>query len=240
MILYGFFVFLALMNNPVPKRLTSQLSIPVTCLLLLFQFLIPRQGKAQCFRGWNTDTSALRTRNIIFTTPVAKNSTINGLAIGFQPNTWHEARLLNINGISISASPIDPFIAVLYLSTSLPDKFGDDDFNSRHSYPAIDMSKETYNGLIVGSFSPRVKCNGVNIAAVMNYAKTMNGLSVAGLFNHHYSFKGVLVAGIRNKTTKGKGLQIGLLNRCQEGKLVQIGLLNRIGKRTIPFINFQF
>jgi hypothetical protein len=228
------------MKNPVPKRLTNQIHIPVTCLLLLFQFLIPNLANGQCFRGWSTDTSAPRTRNIIFTTPVAKNSTINGLALGFQPNTWHEAQILNINGVSISASPIDPFIALLYLCTTLPDKFGDDDFNSRRHYPYIDTSKETYNGLIVGSFSPRVKCNGVNIAAVMNYAKTMKGLSIAGLFNHHYSFKGVLIAGIRNKTTKGKGLQIGLLNRCQEGKLVQIGLLNRIGKRTIPFINFQF
>jgi hypothetical protein len=228
------------MKNPVPKRLTNQLHIPVTYLLLLFQFLTPNLGKGQClFAGPHpTDTSAPRTRNIIFTTPVARNSTINGLAIGFQPNTWHEARSLNINGISISASPIDPLIALFYLGISIDD-IGSD-FDSRHIYPSIDTSKETYNGLIVGSFSPRVKCNGVNIAGIMNYAKTMNGLSIAGLFNHHYSFKGVLIAGIRNKTTKGKGLQIGLLNRCQEGKLVQIGLLNRIGKRTIPFINFQF
>ena len=228
------------MKNPVSRCLPNQLHISVTCLLLLFQLLIPGLGKGQCFRGWSTDTSATRTRNIIFTIPVARNSTINGLAIGFQPNTWREARLLNINGISISASPIDPFIAVLYLDLFLTKELGDDNFNNRHSYPDVDTSKETYNGLIVGSFSPRVKCNGVNIAAVMNYAKTMKGLSIAGLFNHHYSFKGVLIAGIRNKTTRGKGLQIGLLNRCQEGKLVQIGLLNRIGKRTLPFINFKF
>jgi len=230
------------MKNPVSKRLIYLLPVLAICLLLLFQFLIPSLGKGQClFAGPHpTDTSAPRTRNIIFTTPVAKNSTINGLAIGFQPNTWHEARLLNINGVSISASPIDPFIAVLYFYFSLSQEFGEDDLNSRNNYPDLDTSRETYNGLIVGSFSPRVKCNGVNIAAVMNYAKTMKGLSIAGLFNHHYSFKGVLIAGFRNKTTKGKGLQIGLFNRCKEGKLVQIGLLNRIGKRTIPFINFQF
>lgn len=201
-------------------------------------------GKGQfCFR-WPTDTSATRTRNIIFTTPVSRNSTINGLAIGFQPNTWRGAQRLNINGVSLSASPIDPFIALVYLILFTPDTDKDPgalhDFNNRRYYPGIDTSKETYNGLIAGSFSPKVKCNGVNIAVVTNLAKSMNGLSIAGLFNHHYSFKGVLIAGIRNKTTKGKGLQIGLLNRCQEGKLVQIGLLNRIGKRTIPFINFQF
>lgn len=67
----------------------------------------------------------------------------------------------------------------------------------------------------------------------------MNGLSIAGLHNFHYSFNGVLIAGLRNKTTTGRGLQIGLFNRCNEGKLVQIGLINRIGKRTIPLINFQ-
>lgn len=230
------------MKDPVPEFQPNQLHIPVICLLLLFQFLIRCPGKGQCVFAppGPGDTSAPRTRNIIFTTPVAKNSTINGLAIGFQPNTWHGAGILNINGLSISASPIDPFIAVIYLDFCLDKELGEHDFNSRLYYPAIDMSKEIYNGLIVGSFSPRVKCNGVNIAAIMNYAKTMNGVSIAGLFNHHYSFKGVLIAGIRNKTTKGKGLQIGLLNRCQEGKLVQIGLLNRIGKRTIPFINFNF
>jgi hypothetical protein len=230
------------MKNPVPKRLSNQLHIPITSLLLLFQFLVPGLGKGQCVFGppGRGDTSSPRTRNIVFTTPVEKNSTINGLAIGFQPNTWHGARILNINGVSISASPIDPIIVIAYLYLTLCKEGVEDDLNCRHFYPNSDTSKETYNGLIMGSFSPRVKCNGVNIAAVMNYAKTMKGLSIAGLFNHHYSFKGVLIAGIRNKTTKGKGLQIGLLNRCQEGKLVQIGLLNRIGKRTIPFINFQF
>jgi hypothetical protein len=231
------------MKNPVPKHLSSQLPIPVSGLLLLFQLLIPCPGKGQfCYFG-PIDTSAPRTRNIIFTTPVARNSTINGLAIGFQPNTWQGARILNINGVSISASPIDPFLALFTLIFSLRFSEADgpkDDFNNRHLYPSEDTSKETYNGLIAGSWSPRVKCNGVNIAAIMNRATIMKGLSIAGLYNHHYSFKGVLIAGIRNKTTRGRGLQIGLLNRCQEGKLVQIGLLNRIGKRTIPFINFQF
>jgi hypothetical protein len=209
--------------------------------ILLFLFLIPHVVKAQCFQ-FPDDTSAPRTRNIIFTTPVSRNCTINGLAIGFQPVAWRGAQTLNINGVSISASPLDPFMAYIALVFTIYGGMYDrkDEFNSRHIYPGSDTLKRAYNGLIAGSVTPRVISNGVNISAVINASKTMNGLSIAGLFNQHYSFNGVLVAGIRNKTTKGRGLQIGLLNRCQEGKLVQIGLLNRIGKRTIPFINFQF
>jgi hypothetical protein len=177
---------------------------------------------------------------------VSRNSTINGLAIGFQPVRWRGATILNINGISISASPTDPLFALIALlgSTYLEPKWSTypkDDFSCRDLYPAADTAgKSAFNGLVLGCVTPGVNSNGVNVSAIMNVSQTMNGLSVAGLFNHHYSFKGVLIAGLRNKTTRGKGVQIGLLNRCKEGKLVQIGLLNKIGKRTIPFINFQF
>jgi len=198
-------------------------------------------------RQYNPDTSAPRVRNVIFTTPVSRNSTINGFAIGFQPVRWRGATILNINGVSISASPTDPLFAVVVLligATYLEPKgssYPKDDFSCRDLYPEEDTAgNSAFNGLVLGCVTPRVKSNGVNVSAIVNASQKMNGLSIAGLFNHHYSFKGVLIAGFRNKTTKGKGVQIGLLNRCKEGKLVQIGLLNKIGKRTIPFINFQF
>ncbi|MBO9200214.1 MULTISPECIES: hypothetical protein [Niastella] len=231
------------MKKPIRTPLTNRLHISVTCLLL-FQLLNPYQGNGQlvAFKPVAKDTSASRIRNIIFTTPVAKNTTINGLAIGLMPITWYPEQTLNINGVSISASPIDPFLAIYLLAFTIPNSGGtvEKDLNNRHFYLDSNTSNGKYNGLLVGSYTPMVTCNGINITALMNSATKMNGLSVAGLFNRHYSFKGVLIAGIRNKTTRGKGLQIGLLNRCQDGKLVQIGLLNRIGKRTIPFINLKF
>ena len=208
-------------------------------LKLLFLFLIPSLVKGQigCGPGWPKDTSATRTRNIIYTTPVSKNCTINGIAIGFEPATWRGGQTLNINGLSISAAPSDPFYAyavIMGLFCDFPKHFC-----NPHTYPEDKPITKKFNGLVVGTVSVNAHTNGVNISAIINASRKMNGLSIAGLYNHHYSFRGVLIAGIRNKTATGRGLQIGLLNRCKEGKLVQIGLLNRIGKRTIPFINFQ-
>lgn len=213
---------------------------PLSCMILVI--LIPFLAKSQ----HTGDTSAPRIRNVIFTTPVSKNTVINGLAIGFAPVAWRYARTLSINGISISASPIDPFLGIYALIYSV-DWHKSDSAHPRETIgtkdyyrKATDTVKDHFNGLVVGSLTSGPHSNGINISFILNSSYSMNGLSIAGLHNFHYSFNGVLIAGLRNKTTTGRGLQIGLLNNCKEGKLVQIGLLNRIGKRTIPFINFQF
>ncbi|OQP66841.1 hypothetical protein A3860_00275 [Niastella vici] len=234
------------MKNPIkPKQLPAWPRTLLTCLLLLLIFLTPWLVNGQCFPIYKPDTSAPKIRNVIFTTPISRNTTINGLAIGLQPVRWHGATILNINGLSISASPSDPIFALFvflfaYYDNPKSSSYPRTDFDSRNLYPEADTLKSAFNGLVLGSVTPRVKSNGVNVSAIINLSHSMKGLSIAGLFNHHYSFKGVLIAGFRNKTTTGKGVQIGLLNRCQEGKVLQIGLLNKIGKRTIPFINFKF
>jgi hypothetical protein len=216
------------------------INLSATCLFL-FLFLAPCLVKAQF--AW--DTTAPRTRNFIFTTPVGKNTVINGLAIGFSPVPWRKAQRLSINGVSISASPLDLFLSLYVLPRSLTLKDGD----STHSHETVwifykketDTVKDSFNGLVLATITPGDHSNGINISVVTNSSHSMNGLSIAGISNFHYSFNGILIAGLRNKTTIGRGLQIGLLNQCKEGrKLVQIGLLNKIGKRTTPFINFQF
>jgi hypothetical protein len=232
------------------KHLPHRIHIPVTGLFLLFLFLAPCLVKGQCAYQYEPDTSSPRIRNIIFTIPVARNSTINGLAIGFRPRAWRGAQTLNINGVAVAASPFDPILGVFVLlfSVDLEPKsstYPKDDFSTGYLYPKADTVYNNekfnkFNGLILGTITPVAVSNGVNISAVLNASHAMNGLSISGLFNHHHSFKGVLIAVLRNKTTTGKGIQIGLFNRCKEGKVVQIGLLNKIGKRTIPFINFQF
>lgn len=216
------------MKRPIPFM--------ITCLLLFF--LISHLAKAQ-----NTDdTSAPRIRNFIFTTPVGKNTVINGLAIGFNPVPWKDAQRLSINGVSISASPLDPLLALYAIIYSIGLKKEDSLISDKNFYiKETDTIKDHFNGLILGTFTAGRHSNGINVSAILNYSNTMNGLSITGINNFHYSFNGILIAGLRNKTTKGRGLQIALLNRCKEGgKLVQIGLLNKIGKRTLPFINFQF
>ena len=222
------------MPYPIPYK-HPPIYFRITCLLLFF--LISHFVKAQ-----NTlDTSAPRIRNFIFTTPVGKNTVINGLAIGFCPVPWGDAQRLSINGVSISASPLDPILAFFAIVYSIGLKREDSTISDRNFYlKEADTVKDFFNGLILGSFTSGPHSNGINVSAVLNHSSTMNGLSISGISNYHYSFNGILIAGLRNKTTKGRGLQIALLNRCKEGKIVQIGLLNKIGKRTTPFINFQF
>src|SRR5262245_31408565 len=120
---------------------------PIT--ILLFLFLLPCIIKGQSQR----DTAAPRIRNIAFTTPVNKNTTINGLAIGFCPTPWHSSNTLNINGISVSASPVDPLIAFFGLLYALPTGKNSSrrmEHNSATVYPQADSIKDTYNGLVVG------------------------------------------------------------------------------------------
>jgi len=223
----------------------SLIRILISWRLIFVLSLTPCLVTAQCFPHYKPDTSAPRIRNVIFTTPVSRNNTINGLAIGLQPCRWRGATILNINGLSVSASPTDPIFGFFVLLAAIPESkrstYPKFDLSSSDLYPTADSAeKSVFNGVVLGSVTPRVKSYGLNISAIMNASVRMNGLSIAGLFNHNYSFKGVSIAGLRNKATKGRGVQIGLLNRCQEGKVVQIGLINKIGKRTIPFINFRF
>lgn len=85
-----------------------------------------------------------------------------------------------------------------------------------------------------------VDVRGVAINGVASYVNKADGIHFSGLFSMSYCFRGLVFGAIRNKSTYGKGIQIGLINTVREGNLVQIGLINRIGRRTLPFINFNF
>ena len=207
--------------------------------LLFLPFLVTGQNKNESF--------SLRTRNIIWTIPVSKNTTINGIAVGFFPVTWGKAKYLNINGVAISVSPLDPFIGIYSLFDTFY-SFSKDtllalrstSFNTNNLYTDSTKESISINGVMVGTFTGiKTRFNGIDVSVIANTAQSLNGLAISGLFNQHHSFKGVLIAGIRNKTTTGKGLQIALFNSCQKGKVVQIELVNKIGKRILPVLNFQ-
>lgn len=193
----------------------------------------------------NGDTSTQKIRNFFWTTPVFQNTRINGLAVGLSPSPWRKAQKLEINGISISAAPWDPFFAVYMLVYANPFKRDstynrEGSFNTGTIYPVSDGLKNSRNnGLFIGTITGADVFNGVNLSLFANASQTMNGLSVSGLFNHHVASNGVLIAGIRNKTTTARGLQLALFNNCKSGRLIQIGLLNTIGKRTTPLLNLQ-
>lgn len=82
--------------------------------------------------------------------------------------------------------------------------------------------------------------SGLFINGLSGIACKTNGIQISGLLNLQDDFNGLLIAGLANNTRKGKGLQIALINNCASGQVFQIGLFNRIGKRALPFINFNF
>jgi hypothetical protein len=79
------------------------------------------------------------------------------------------------------------------------------------------------NGLQIGGTSTAGDINGVQIAGVSS-AERMHGLQIGAV----------------NITEKHRGVQIGLFNKAKDLKGVQIGLWNKCGKRSLPFLNFQF
>jgi hypothetical protein len=51
---------------------------------------------------------------------------------------------------------------------------------------------------------------------------------------------GLSIAGIRNRASIARGVQIGLFNKSTELRGFQFGLWNINGRRSLPFINWQF
>jgi hypothetical protein len=203
--------------------------------------------------GYAQDTARpAYTRNVAWTTPVKKNTTINGLAIGFAATTWKGADFLKINGLNIEMQPLG-LLAGMYalggtissLSSQKRDTAiqGGGELVSRNIFPKRDLAVETkINGisLSLGGLLNHGDLSGIGINGIVCFANKMNGIELTGLMNLHYEFNGIMIAGLRNKVTTGKGLQVGLFNTCKSGQVLQLGLMNRIGKRVTPLVNFSF
>jgi hypothetical protein len=186
-------------------------------------------------------------QKVVWITPVAKNTTINGMAIGFMAIPWIHADSLKINGLNAEISPFG-FIAGIYaLAGTFMSPFGRDtvdagDLGSNKVFPTEDdWSATTIKGISVsfGGLVRNSKLSGVSINGITCFTNQTSGFEVTGVMNLHYSFRGLVVAGLRNKVTTGRGLQIALINTCKSGRVVQLGLINKIGKRVVPLINFS-
>ena len=191
-------------------------------------------------------------RNFIWVTPVNKNTTINGVALGLLGAfTYKEADSLKINGLNLDAS-LGGLLGTIYAFTgSILAPFhnkerwksGGEDIASIKIYTDTSSPiRIVIRGvsLSLGGLLRDTKINGASLNGGISFAQELNGLEITGVMNLHYEFTGVMIAGLRNKATKGKGVQIGLFNNCKEGQVFQIGLLNRIGKRVLPICNFSF
>lgn len=218
-------------------------------LLFSILFSLLKFSNSAFAQSDNETINPIRHRYFIFTTPVQKNTQINGLAIGLMSIPWGKATQLKINGVNFELNfgglfvwpyPLIGSIAALSRDTIKQGK-GDRITNYFAFEDSISNIETTVNGLslsIAGSLSD-TKHTGVSINGIFSFVHFMKGLNIAGLTNFNYSFEGVAISGLRNKCTKGKGLQIGLFNTCKTGQVLQIGLVNRIGDRTYPLINFK-
>jgi hypothetical protein len=190
------------------------------------------------------------TRNFIFTTPVGKTTTINGLALGLSATPWMKADSLRINGVSVDIEPFGVIAGMYALFGTFAAPFQKEDTTSRGMSDIVNSKvfpkEDDYFPTIIrgvsvsiGGQSRLTKMNGFSINGITSFAMEVNGFEITGIMNLHYSFNGVIIAILRNKTTTGNGVQIALFNNCQSGKVFQIGLINKIGKRTLPFLNWR-
>jgi hypothetical protein len=219
----------------------------VKCLLIIILTLYSFSNTL-----YGQDSSKMRQRNFIWTTPVKKNTTVNGIGIGLiQAVPWMGADLLKINGLNLDVSLFGGF-GVFYalvgsafapFSKNKKTESGGEDISTIKIYTdtASEFATEIRGvSISLGGAWRDTKINGISLNGGVSFADEINGFEITTVMNLHYEFKGIMIAGLRNKVTKGKGLQLGLFNNCKEGRIFQIGLLNRIGNRILPICNFSF
>lgn len=96
------------------------------------------------------------------------------------------------------------------------------------------------NGLAISSMGNSVdEQNGISVSLILNQMYEGIGISAA-LGNETYYYKGLQVGGSNIIKEKGFGLQIGVYNESSDYRGIQLGLWNRNGRRSLPFVNWQF
>lgn len=173
-------------------------------------------------------------RNIICFTPSHADQ-INGISLGIWNNMDNYS--LEINGLNIEIIGqgwITPFLGL-------------DDGGWVKNY------RQNIKGISFGLTLLSGRINGISISPTINTTLYSNGLKI-GLFNFDLNKSnglqiGItnsnnlncgLVIGIYNKAEKTKGVQIGLINKSENLRGFQLGLWNKNGRRSLPFINWQF
>lgn len=185
--------------------------------------------------------TAQKTHNVFWIMPT-KAKKVNGVCFTFfTPEIFENYhRNVSINGINVTADVVNIMVAFMSLTHIA---LGDTAARKNLLYDYLVYKEDTFriNGINIGTGSIiDQSVNGVNIDGIYTFANSINGVSVTPLLSKLFKYNGLLIGGLYNKTTIGKGVQIGLINDCKDCQGVQIGLINKIGKRVTPFINFRF
>lgn len=192
-------------------------------------------------------------KQVVALTPSNKHTVISGLAIGFTARPWTrgaDSLYVKINGLNIEIGPLGivggiwgtmyGLIGVRDSLHKISSFFTNNGYMGNQNFKWVKYETRV-NGISVslGGITETIN-SGVFINGLSGTSYKTNGIQISGLLNLQHEFNGLLIAGLANKTRKGKGLQIALINNCGSGQVFQIGLFNRIGKRALPFINFNF
>ena len=172
----------------------------------------------------------------IWFTPSNANR-IKGVTIGLQ--SMHiDGEPLAIQGVNLNADALSFLMGIYYL-IDLP-------FNNTliNMEDTVDKSRINIRvrglSLSGGGLVGPIQMKGVSINGGICVATETRGVVLTGSQNLADEFSGIVISTLRNKSVKGRGLQVGLLNICKDMKGVQLGLWNVNGKRRLPFINWSF
>lgn len=181
-------------------------------------------------------------KNIFWFTP-CNIEKINGVAIGFYTKNWKNDKYnlrdtLIINGLNLEINPFG-FIAIFNperLNGPYPDSL---------SYYYKTVSKDwrvKVRGVNISLTNTinEMRIKGFNLTGLFTAVDEINGVTISGFKNFSYLMNGVSIAGIQNRATLAKGVQIGLFNKATDMIGFQFGLWNENGKRSLPFVNWQF
>lgn len=210
--------------------------------------LYEENGKTHYFYGAGMsrpDRSAMDTtytvKNVFWITP-CKVEEINGFALSLYTENikndgYGERDSLVIRGVNLELNPFAIFyIMDPHLNGPYPDSI-----NLYHEKLKKDWQVEVH-GVNMSALTTiyEMRMKGFNLTGLSTVVDEIQGLSISGMNNFCYLLDGVSLAGLRNRATFAKGLQIGLFNKATDLRGFQFGLWNKNGKRSLPFINWQF
>ena len=162
---------------------------------------------------------------------------IKGVTIGLQ-SMHAQGEPLEISGVNFNADALS-FLMGMYAFIDLP-------FNNYLINMPDTVDKSGINIRVSGlSFSGGglvgpILVKGVSFNGGVCSATESKGLLLTGSQNLVDEFNGVVISGLRNKSVKGRGMQVGLLNICKNMKGIQLGLWNVNSKRRLPLVNWSF
>jgi hypothetical protein len=133
-------------------------------------------------------------RNVIWTTPVKKNTVINGVAIGMYAIPWMKAESLKINGLNIEAAPLSFFGGIYALIGTIFSPFhfnkkdstnndGGDLGRSKIFTDSIDNITTKIKGvsLSLGGSLRGTQLSGISINGIVCFAERVKGFEIISI-----------------------------------------------------------